>query len=118
MINHFGKPTADSVTAWDGMLRQIAPLPQVYVKLSGFMALLPANRWRDWAAADIQPFVDRLLERVGPRRLLAGTDWPVATLAGPYACHAAALRDCLAALSSEERALILGKNARRLYAIH
>lgn len=118
VINHFGKPTPENLADWDQvLLRQIAPFPQVYVKLSGFMALIPPDRWQDWAVADIQPFVDCLLERLGPRRLLAGTDWPVATLAGSYQHHTQVLHASLAALREEERRLILGENARRLYAI-
>ena len=118
IINHFGKPEREDIAAWHALLDDLAPLPQVHVKLSGFMVLLPPEKWRDeWGAAAIRPYVERLLERLGPRRLLAATDWPVATLAGPYERHVNALNECLAPLSESERALILGENARQLYGL-
>ncbi|MCY3935023.1 MAG: amidohydrolase family protein [Chloroflexi bacterium] len=116
VINHFGKPTETTLEEWDRrLLSEIAAMPQVHVKLSGIMALFPDDRWSQWSVAELQPFVDRLLERLGPRRLLVGTDWPVATLAGSYTRHVTALETTLASLSDAEQGLILGENARRLY---
>lgn len=116
VINHFGKPTGPTQEEWDRQfLSEIASMPRVHVKLSGIMALFPTDQWSQWSAAEVQPFVDRLLERLGPGRLLVGTDWPVATLAGAYSRHMKALEMTLASLSDAEQALILGENARQLY---
>jgi L-fuconolactonase len=38
-----------------------------------------------WKAADINPYVDRLVEIFGPERLMFGSDWPVCTAAASYA---------------------------------
>lgn len=118
VINHFGKPTKATLEDWDQhLLLPIASLPQVYVKLSGIMALFPPSHWLDWSVPEIQPFLDRLLNRLGPMRLLTGTDWPVATLAGSYLRHTEALEAILSSLSVVVRNLIQGENAHRLYAI-
>lgn len=117
VINHFGKPDDTKFDIWSRTLRQLAPLPRVFVKLSGFMVLFPQSRWRDWTVELVKPYVDQLLETLGPERLMMGTDWPVSTVIGPYVQVLNAIKDCIADLSKDEQTQILGENARRLYAI-
>ena len=51
----------------------------------------------------------------GAQRVLWGSDWPVLTLAAPYAEWVGATDALLAALPAAKAAAIRGDNARRFY---
>ena len=53
--------------------------------------------------------------RAAPQRLLAGSDWPVCTVAATYARWWETLRQWAASLSAQEQAAIFGANAARVY---
>ena len=55
------------------------------------------------------------LDCFGPERLMIGSDWPVCTVAGPYARTLAVVEDALAGCSSDERASVLGGTAQHLW---
>lgn len=38
-----------------------------------------------WTLDDLRPYAETVLDAFGPDRLMAGSDWPVCTLAGSYA---------------------------------
>jgi L-fuconolactonase len=83
-----------------------------WCKLSG---LVTEADWRSWRADDLRPYVEEALAIFGSGRCVYGSDWPVCTLAGDYAEVIGALRECIGALSADERACILGRNAVELY---
>ena len=70
-----------------------------------------------WTVADLQPFVDQLLDRFGPDRLMFGSDWPVSLRAGTYRVTMDAVGELLAALTATERAAVLGGTAVRTYSL-
>ncbi|MGH1549475.1 amidohydrolase family protein [Leifsonia poae] len=82
------------------------------MKLSGLTTLGPAGRA---TVADLRPFVDHALASFRPSRMLYGGDWPVSTLATPYAETIAVARDLVAALTPAERDDIFGGAAARAY---
>ncbi len=63
----------------------------------------------------LAPYIDTLLDRFGPERLLWGSDWPVVELAGGYDRWRALALAALAGLAATERAAVLGGTAERLY---
>ena len=69
----------------------------------------------DWRAEDLAPYFRAVLELFGPDRLIWGSDWPVANLAGGYDAWVAASDELLARLPARERAKIRGGNAARIY---
>ncbi|MEI7024208.1 amidohydrolase family protein [Paenibacillus sp. y28] len=83
VIDHLAKPPIldKQWEPWAGQLARAAEYPQVYAKVSG---LNTAASWTDWTAADLRPYVDHAFEHFGAERLMFGSDWPVATLAGDY----------------------------------
>ena len=88
----------------------------MHAKISG---LNTAADWASWDAADLEEPVGFALEVFGAQRLLFGSDWPVAILAGDYARvwqETNAVLDRLA-VSDADRLAILGGNAASLYAI-
>jgi len=119
MIDHLAKPPylshdARAMATWRDHLAAAAQNPNVYAKISG---LNTAVGKADWSAADLQPAIDFALTQFGAHRLVFGSDWPVALLAGDYARVVAQTRLCLAALPLADQAAIWGGNANRFYAL-
>ncbi len=114
IIDHLAKPPirAGTTAGWVDELAAAARCPNVFAKLSGLnTAADPVT----WCAADLQPYVDIALEQFGPERLMFGSDWPVALLAGDYARVWAETQKTLAACSPAAVAAILGGTAMRVY---
>ncbi|MFF2050822.1 amidohydrolase family protein [Leifsonia sp. NPDC058194] len=114
VIDHLGTPPvgAASREPWAGLIAALAERPNVAVKLSGLTTLGPAGRA---SAADLRPLVDHALAAFGADRVLYGGDWPVSTLAGPYAETWATVTELIDGLSDGERAQVLGGAAERAY---
>ena len=68
-----------------------------------------------WQAATYRPFVQRLLERCGPARLMHASDWPHCMHTGTWKESLAAFTQSLGAQTIEVRSQILGGNAARHY---
>src|SRR5690606_11024584 len=99
---------------WRNHLRELSSLPNLVCKLSG---LVTEADHRDWAPAELRPYVTHLLETFGPSRLLFGSDWPVAKLACGYLRWLELARDLVAHLSADEQAAIFRNNAAHIYRI-
>jgi L-fuconolactonase len=114
VLDHLAKPEIRSaaIDDWARDLRRLAAAPNVCCKLSG---LVTEADWRTWTPARIEPYLDVAFEAFGPSRLLAGSDWPVCTLAADYSRTMAVVRDYLGRFPSAEREAVLGGNARRIY---
>jgi L-fuconolactonase len=110
VVDHLGKPRADAALAaraqWKALLGACATHPGVVAKLSGFGP----------PETGIRPIVDDAVELFGPRRLMAGSDWPLSTGAG-YAQTWSTLRAALAGLDDVETAEVLGGTAVRVYGL-
>ena len=61
--------------------------------------------------------VDLVLDNFAPHRLMWGSDWPVALLAATYEDTFKRVTATLERLSPDERAAVLGGNARQVYRI-
>lgn len=114
VIDHLSKPPiADQGwEPWASLLRAAAESPNVYAKVSG---LNTAASWETWTAGDLKPYVSYALEVFGPERLMFGSDWPVALLAGNYQKVWDETQVVLNDLDDTERALVLGGTATRFY---
>ncbi|MEY9852719.1 L-fuconolactonase [Leifsonia sp. EB41] len=112
VVDHLGTPPvgADSAEPWAGLLAELSRRPNVSVKLSGLTTL---GGGAD--AAQLRPYVSHAFDAFGPARVLYGGDWPVSTLAGPYAETWATADALLAGLSADERADVLTHAAERAY---
>ena len=118
VIDHLAKPPIASgeYDAWKAEMAAAAQFPNVYAKISG---LNTAADWETWTGADLVEPIGHVLEVFGAERLMFGSDWPVAVLAGDYAkvWHEtnAALDEL--GVSDAERAAILGGTATNFYRI-
>ncbi|MEP3298163.1 amidohydrolase family protein [Tateyamaria sp.] len=115
VIDHAAKPdiATGDFDDWSVNMALLAKETTAYVKLSG----LVTQAQKDWSVAQLQPYVDHLLEQFGPTRIIWGSDWPVCTLASTYDAWRAAADQLLNGIDGSERDAIFGENAARIYKI-
>lgn len=125
VIDHAAKPafaaSADDPRhgMWRFGMAELSGHTQVYCKLSGLLTELPAERraTSKAAAEALHPAICSLLDWFGPDRLIWGSDWPVLTLANPFAFWDEVTGRLLDGLGQRERMAILGGTAARFYGI-
>jgi L-fucono-1,5-lactonase len=112
--DHAAKPPVASrrMEPWAGHLARLASLPNVTCKLSG---LVTEADWSSWTPADLRPYVEIVLERFGPERIMFGSDWPVCLLAASYGRVLDTASDLTSELTATERARIFGLTAIETY---
>lgn len=117
VVDHVAKPRIkeDIVTPWAERIRELAKRPNVSCKVSG---MVTEADWRTWTPEKLKPYFETVLSAFGPRRLMFGSDWPVATLATTYGRWAETVEGWLAPLSAAERERILGGTAIEIYKLH
>jgi L-fuconolactonase len=114
VIDHLAKPPiqAKEWEPWASLLKRAAEYPQVYAKVSG---LNTAADWANWSADDLKPYIDHALDCFGANRLMFGSDWPVADLAGDYNKVWTETKRAIDSYSVEEQNAILGETAVSFY---
>ena len=114
VLDHAGKPpiAAGELADWERRLRLLAGHPQVVCKVSG---LITEADHEKWTVDDIRPVWDVLLSAFGPDRLMFGSDWPVANLAGGWNRWAATVDELLDGCSDTEALAVLAGTATALY---
>jgi L-fuconolactonase len=116
VLDHIAKPSiaAGEIAQWSVNLGNLARRPNVACKLSG---MVTEADWAAWTPASLQPYFDTALEAFGPTRLMAGSDWPVLTVASSYGRWWQTIEGWLSPLAVNERAQIEGKVANRIYGL-
>ncbi|AZQ39859.1 amidohydrolase [Streptomyces cyaneochromogenes] len=114
VLDHAGKPplAAQDLTDWTRLVRALATHPQVRCKVSG---LITEADHEKWTVDDIRPVWDVLLSAFGPDRLMFGSDWPVANLAGGWNRWAATVEELLDDCSGTEIHAVLAGTATAFY---
>jgi L-fuconolactonase len=117
ILDHLAKPgiRAGAMEEWEQGLRRLAAFPNVFAKLSG---LVTEADWTSWTSDHIEPYLDVAFDCFGADRLLAGSDWPVCTLAAPYERTIASIDEYVAARSLVEQEAVMGGNALRCWSLH
>ena len=110
VLDHLAKPPIKSgaVDVWARGIRELASYPNVFCKMSG---LVTEADWQAWKPEDLRPYLEVAFECFGPSRLMIGSDWPVCTVAAPYARVMGLVKDYLRKYPAEEREAVLGGNA-------
>ncbi|QGQ94719.1 hypothetical protein EHS13_07375 [Paenibacillus psychroresistens] len=116
VIDHLAKPPIKdkAMEPWASLLKEAAAYPNVYAKLSG---LNTAADWDSWSADDIKPYIDYAFEVFGADRLMFGSDWPVANLAGDYTKVWVETNKALEGRSLAEIDAVLGGTAIAFYGL-
>jgi L-fuconolactonase len=114
VLDHLAKPEirSRSIESWARDLRRLAQHPNVWCKVSG---LITEADWQRWTPQDLEPYLDVAFDCFGAGRLIAGSDWPVCTLAGDYSRTMAVLRDYLERRTPAERDAVMGGNAQKVW---
>jgi L-fuconolactonase len=116
VIDHLAKPPIKEkeMGDWAEQFAAAAEYPNVYAKVSG---LNTAADWENWTAADLKPYIDFTREKFGADRMMFGSDWPVAVLAGDYQRVWDATQEAISDYSQEGQAAILGETAVKVYGL-
>ncbi|MCK6628974.1 MAG: amidohydrolase family protein [Anaerolineae bacterium] len=114
VLDHLGKPAikAHLLDPWREEIKILASFPHVTCKLSG--AVTEAD-WQQWAPADLQPYIDHVVESFGPDRVMYGGDWPVSLLATTYQAWLKTLDAATGELSAAEKEKLFCQNACTFY---
>ena len=120
VLDHMAKPQirAGALDPWRADLRELSRLPNVFCKVSGLVTEAggpPEGGPHAWTADRLIPYIDVAFECFGPERLMIGSDWPVCTLAAPYAWTMTVVIDYLVRCSDTERGAVLGGTAARFW---
>lgn len=116
VLNHCGVPdiAGGGLDPWRADIAALAELPNVTCKLSGILAYCAPG---ESSLEAIRPYVDHVLERFGPGRILWGSDWPVVNLAKGLPDWIAVTREILDGLSPDEARTIAHETAQRVYKV-
>jgi L-fuconolactonase len=116
IVDHIAKPKIKDhlLSPWRERIRDLARRENVYCKLSG---MVTEADWNIWTERDLQPFIEVVLEGFGPRRLMFGSDWPVAVVACPYKRWIEVVERATDFLSPSERNRLFGGTAKEAYCL-
>ncbi|MGF1475682.1 MAG: amidohydrolase family protein [Geminicoccaceae bacterium] len=116
ILDHLGKPFVrdDVMQPWAAQIERLASFDNIVCKLSG---LATEADHAHWTEDQLRRYSDHILACFGPERILYGGDWPVSTLATTLPRWLGLVEATIAQLSSDEQALVLRDNARRVYRI-
>ncbi len=114
VLDHIAKPVVQGAPPreWRTRLAELARRQTIFCKFSGVVTEVPG--WR-WTPQLLRPYFEVALETFGPKRLMFGSDWPVCLVATDYTYWYDFVSECVAPLTTGERADILGGNATRFY---
>lgn len=116
VLDHIGKPDIKNglLDPWREQLKTLAGFENVHCKLSGMVTEADLE---NWTPADLQPYVDHVLECFGIERLMFGGDWPVVRLAkkATYPRWVQTALDAVIGLSDAEKDKLFYENAQAFY---
>ncbi|MCM2451878.1 amidohydrolase family protein [Agrobacterium vitis] len=116
VVDHISKPdiAKGTLDPWRDHMTEIAGFSQVCCKVSGMVT----EAKTDWALEDFRPYVNHVIQCLGPNRLMFGSDWPVCSLAASYGEVANLARTLLSShFCPDDLTLIFETNARRFYGV-
>lgn len=116
VVDHIAKPkiAKKEIEPWRTNILALAKRRNVYCKLSG---MVTEADWTTWSAAQLQPYIDAVLEAFGPQRLMFGSDWPVCLAATTYSRWVETVREATKKLSQAEQNRIWGETAADAYGL-
>jgi L-fuconolactonase len=114
ILDHIGKPDikAHLFEPWATDLRTLAQFPNVWCKISGLVTEADHQRW---TPADLQPYIEHVVETFGFDRVIYGGDWPVAYQATAYPRWVTTLVDAVAGCTPTQLRQLFRDNAIAFY---
>ena len=116
VLDHIAKPKikAGELEPWRTNMLELGKRKNVCCKISG---LVTEADFATWTEAQLQPYLDTVLEAFGPQRLMFGSDWPVCRVACDYKRWVELVGRFIAKLSADEQARIMGGTAVEAYGL-
>jgi L-fuconolactonase len=116
VLDHIAKPFIKdgTIEPWKTQIRELADHPNVCCKISG---MVTEADWRSWKSDQFQPYLETVLDAFGIDRLMYGSDWPVALLAGSYRQVYQLTFDFVSPLGHEAIEKFFGTNCTRFYGL-
>jgi L-fuconolactonase len=113
VADHMAKPRIRQglLEPWAKDMRELARRPNVYTKLSG---LVNAANPKSWTVTQLEPYVDAALQAFTPKRVMFGSDWPVALVGVQYGPWVSTVEHLL---SAEEQKQVFEETAVSAYAL-
>ena len=102
VFDHLNQPpiaAGEKFGEWGVLMKEAAANKNFHAKISGLGTVV--KKEHDWDAADIQPYVEFVLQHFGIERCFCGGDWPVSLLAGSYTKSWTVYKEVLGALLNE-----------------
>ncbi len=114
VLDHIGKPfIKEKITEpWKTRIRELSRLPNVWCKISGVVTEADHARW---TPADLQPYLDHVVQCFGFDRVMYGSDWSVSTLATDLPRWVATLERGVAGTSASDLKKLFHDNAIAFY---
>ncbi len=117
VFDHLNQPPiakGERFGVWGEWMKAAAAQSNFYCKISGLG--IPAGKPYAWSGADVEPYIDFVLQQFGSHRCFCGGDWPVSLLAGDYGSTVGAYQSVLEKLlDAEALERVLVKNAGIFY---
>jgi len=116
IVDHIAKPLIKDqrMEPWATDIQKLAEFPNVYCKVSG---MVTEADWINWKPEDFLPYMEKIFESFGTKRVTLGSDWPVCTLAGEYGQVMQIPTDYVLKLSVDEQSDVWGNNAKSFYSL-
>lgn len=113
VLDHLAKPVIRErlLSPWREQISELARRPNVCCKVSG---MVTEAHWGDWKADDFRPYLEAVFTAFGSSRVMYGSDWPVALLAGTYAQVHGLVQSFV---DPQHHASFFGDNAARFYGL-
>ncbi|MDA8990133.1 amidohydrolase family protein [Opitutales bacterium] len=114
VLDHIAKPKIKSgeIDLWRSQMYELAKRENVSCKISG---IATEAEWHSWNEQDLIPYMEVALDAFGPKRVMFGSDWPVARLAVEYVPWVELCRRFITQLSETEQKLVEGLVAKEVY---
>lgn len=116
VLDHIAKPRISEGLdqEWVNNIKELASNPNVSCKVSGMVTETTNFKWQQ---EDFYPFMDVVLDAFGWQRLMYGSDWPVCLLGGNYKEVLTIVKDYISKLTENQKAGIMGLNAKGFYSL-
>lgn len=114
VIDHIAKPPIKSgdISTWKSDITVLGRYENIVCKISG---MVTEADWKQWQYEDFTPYLDTIFETFGPARIMYGSDWPVCLVAATYQQQFSIVQQYLSRLSSSEKQMVMGENAKTFY---
>ena len=109
ILNHCGMPV-DGLDQWRREVAHLLPLPNLFVKMSGFGFIE-----RAWTPQGMRPFAHELIDLFGPDRVLLASDFPTDKLFCSFGQILETFADVACEYGEDEQRALFGRNANRVY---